>query len=107
MTPTTEAVMTTQTKDRTTRATEQSLEEAANTVRELNERIVESSRKAGEAYLRTYERGLKSFADLHEEVARTSPFEWVGATAKAQADFVRDVAEAYGAAGRELARTTR
>ena len=74
-------------------------------MRDLNERIVDSSRKAGEAYLRTYERSLKSFADLHEEVAKTSPFEWVGATAKAQADFVRDIAEAYGAAGRELART--
>jgi hypothetical protein len=84
--------------------TAQSMEEAAQRVRDLNEQIIESSRRAGEAYLRTYENTLRSIADLHEEVGRTSPFDLVTAMATAQANFVRDIAAAYAAAGRELGR---
>jgi hypothetical protein len=88
-----------------TRAAERTINEATERANDFNSQLVESSRRAGEAYLTTYERGLKSFADLHEQVGRATPFEFVSATTKAQADLVRTVAEAWGAAGRELART--
>jgi hypothetical protein len=87
------------------RAAERTMNEAAERAQEFNNQLIDSSRKAGEAYLQTYERGLKGFADLHEEVGRATPFDWVKETTKVQADFVRTVADAWGAAGRELART--
>ncbi len=89
-----------------TRAAERTINEAAERAQDFNNQLIDSSRKAGEAYLRTYERGLKSFADLHEQVGGATPFDWVTATTKAQADFVRTVADAWGAAGRELARNS-
>ena len=98
--------MSTYTTQDATNAAERTLNDAAERARDINGQLVETSRKAGEAYLTTCERGLKSFADAHEQVGAASPYEWVTAATKAQADFVRTLADAYGAAGRELARTS-
>ena len=78
------------------------LEELAKNVRDLNEQIIEAGRKSGEAYMKTYEQMLKSVADLQEEAGKASPWDWVTAMATAQANFTRDIAEAYAAAGRRL-----
>jgi hypothetical protein len=81
---------------------DQAVEEFTARAKAFNEDVLESSKKAGEAYLNTLERGLKSYADLHEEVGRALPFEWTAPVATAQAAFVRDVTDAYVAAGRKL-----
>ena len=80
----------------------QTVEEVTQRTRELNERIITASRQAGETYLRTYERMLKSIADLQEQAGKSSPIEWVSTVATAQANFTRDVAEACATAGRQL-----
>ena len=87
---------------KTTPTPEQTAEEFASRARAFNDDVVASGRKAGEAYLNTLERGLKSYADLHEEVGRALPFDWTAPVASAQATFVRQVADAYVAAGRQL-----
>jgi hypothetical protein len=81
---------------------DQAVEEFTARAKAFNEDVLESSKKAGEAYLNTVERGFKSYADLHEEVGKALPFEWTTPVATAQAAFVRDVTDAYVAAGRKL-----
>ena len=77
-------------------------EETAERVRELNERIIEASNKGGQVYLDVYERTLKSIADYEERVAGASQVEWVTTIAQAQANFTREIAEAYTSAGRDF-----
>ncbi len=77
------------------------VEVAARRVRSLNERIVKSARRGGEASLAAYENLLTSIADAQEAAGERSA-EWIHATAKAQADFTREVAEASPAAARRV-----
>ena len=78
------------------------LEETAARVRQLNERLIESSKSAGTATLDAYERALKSLVDFGEKVAGASQLEWVSALAQMHAGFVRDVSAAYTKAARDL-----
>jgi hypothetical protein len=77
-------------------------EAAAERIRELNERIIDSSKKAGNAYLDIYEKTLNSIADYQEKTGEKSPVEWVTTIANAQASFTRDLAGAYSSAARSL-----
>jgi hypothetical protein len=81
---------------------DQAVEELTARAKAFNEDLIESSKKAGEAFLTTFERSLKSYADLHEEGGKALPFDWTTPVATAQATFVRDVTDAYVAAGRKL-----
>jgi hypothetical protein len=78
------------------------MEELVEQVRQLNERIIEASRRSGETYLQSYQQLLKTVADVQEEAGKASPWDWVTTMATAQANFTRDIAEAYAAAGRRL-----
>src|SRR5215211_574174 len=78
------------------------MEELVEQVRQLNERIIEASKRSGETYLQSYQQLLKTVADVQEEAGKASPWDWVTTMATAQANFTRDIAEAYAAAGRRL-----
>jgi len=78
------------------------IEATVTRVRELNERLIESSKAAGTTALDAYERALKSLVDFEEKVAGASQLEWVSALAQMHAGFVRDVSSAYTKAAREL-----
>ena len=91
----------TQSKRNTDTANE-NVEAAAERVRELNERIIESSKKAGNVYLDMYEKTLHSIADYQEKVGKQSDVEWIGTITDAQARFTRDVAEAYTSSARSF-----
>ena len=78
------------------------MDDIVEQVRQLNERIIEASRKSGETYLQSYQQLLKTVADVQEEAGKASPWDWVTTMATAQANFTRDIAEAYAAAGRRL-----
>jgi hypothetical protein len=77
-------------------------EAAAERIRDLNERIIESSKKAGNTYLDIYEKTLNSIADYQEKVGERSQVDWVSTIANAQANFTRDLAGAYTSAARTL-----
>jgi hypothetical protein len=81
---------------------EQAYEELTSRAKAFNEDVIESSKKAGTAYLDTVEKSLKSFADLHEEVGKSLPFDWTTPVATAQATFVRQLTDAYVSAGRQV-----
>lgn len=78
------------------------VEEAAERIRALNERLIEGSKAAGNTTLDAYEKALKSLVDFEEKVAGASQLEWVSALAQTHAAFVRDVSAAYTKAAREL-----
>jgi hypothetical protein len=76
-------------------------EAAKERIRELNERILEASRKAGNTYVDAYEKTLNAIADFQERVGEASPVEWVTTMANTQADLLRNFAEAYTDAARK------
>lgn len=81
-------------------------EAAAERIRGLNERILESASTAGEVYLNLYERSLENIAQFQERAAQGTDNEWVTAMATAQANFTRDLASAYSSAARTLLRSS-
>jgi hypothetical protein len=93
--------MATQTKTRNGGPT-QEFEATAERLRDLNERILESSRKAGQSYVDAYEKTLNSIADFEDRIGKASQVEWISTLAHAQADFTRNWAEAYTGAARNV-----
>lgn len=85
-----------------TKTRQPDVEAAAQRIRDLNERIIDSAKKAGGVYLDTYEKSLKSIADFQETVGGSSGVEWVAAVANSQANFTRSMADAYTSAAREV-----
>lgn len=77
------------------------VEAAARRARSLNDRIVRSARRGGESSLAAYENLLRTMADAQEAAGERSA-DWISAVTKAQADFVREVAEASPTAARKL-----
>jgi hypothetical protein len=79
-----------------------SIETAAERVAELNDKAVQNGRKAGLAYLDTYEKAVVQIADGYEKAANATHIEWISTVAATQADFAREVTKAYTSAAREL-----
>ena len=77
-------------------------EDAVSRIREMNERIIASSRQAGIASLDAYEKALENMVQLQEQTAGASQLEWVNALATAHARYVQDVSKAYPDAAREM-----
>jgi hypothetical protein len=80
----------------------ESVDAAAERVRELNERIIESSKKAGNVYLDMYEKTLHSIADYQEKVGKQSDVDWIKTVTDAQANFTRELTDAYTSSARTL-----
>jgi Phasin protein len=71
-------------------------------VQDLNDRVLESARKTGRAYLDTTEKTFNGVADLQERLAGASQVEWVVAVGSAQADLTRELTKVYVSTAREL-----
>ena len=81
-------------------------ESAADRVRDLNERVIESSQKAGTAGLEAYARLLERVAEFQEQAGRRGS-EWISAFGHAQATFTRELAEALPSAARDIGERAR
>jgi hypothetical protein len=77
-------------------------QEASTRIRELNERLIESSKAAGTTTLDAYEKALTTLVDFEEKAAGATQLEWVSALAQTHASFVRDMTNAYTKAAREM-----
>lgn len=84
-----------------TKAAEPGVEAVASRVRELNERIIEAGKLAGRGTLDAYESALKAIANSLERGPGASDIEWVSRIATSQADFIRDVTQAWTKAARK------
>jgi uncharacterized iron-regulated protein len=91
---------TTQSKD--TNPVIESVESAAERVAELNDKAVANGKKAGTAYVNSYEKAVLSFADSYEKAAGATKVEWLAGVATVQADFAREVTKASVGAARDL-----
>ena len=75
---------------------------AAESLRDVNEQILDFGRKTSATVLDAYESTLKSFADYQDKVAETSQVEWISGLAHAQAELTRGVAKVYASTARGL-----
>ena len=75
---------------------------AAESLRDVNEQVLDFGRKTGATILDAYESTLKTFADYQDKVAETSQIEWVSNIAHAQAELTRGVAKVYASTARGL-----
>jgi predicted RNA-binding Zn ribbon-like protein len=78
------------------------VEETAARIRELNERLIESSKAAGLTTLDAYEKALASMLELEQKVAGATQLDWVGALAQTHAKFVNDITAVYTKAAKDL-----
>jgi hypothetical protein len=78
----------------------ESIESAAEHVAEMNAKAVETSRKAGDVYLSSYEKAVVAIADSYERAAGATKIDWVASIATLQADVTRQLAQAYTSAAR-------
>jgi len=79
-----------------------SAEEATKRIQDLNERLIESSKSAGNVTLDGYEKALQSLVDFEQKAASASQLDWISALATTHAKFVADLTSSYTAAARQL-----
>jgi hypothetical protein len=79
-----------------------SVEEATQRIRDLNERMIESSKSAGLVTLDAYEKALQSLVDFEEKVSSATQLDWVSALATTHAKFIADVSTSYTKAARDF-----
>jgi hypothetical protein len=75
---------------------------AAESLRDVNEQILDFGRKTGATILDAYESTLETVADYQDKVAGTSRVEWISGLAHAQAELTRGVAKVYASTARGL-----
>ena len=74
---------------------------AIGRIRDLNDRILDRSKKGGAASLEAYERLLTNIADV-QQAAGDRGGEWVASFGRAQAAFTRELAKSSPAAARRI-----
>ena len=79
-----------------------SVEQTTERIRDLNERLITSSKNAGLVTLDAYEKALQSMVDFEQKVATATQLDWVSALASTHAKFITDVTSSYTTAAREL-----
>jgi hypothetical protein len=79
-----------------------SVEEATQRIRDLNERLVGSTKSAGLVALDAYEKALQGLADFESKVASASQLEWVSALATTHSKFIADLSSSYTKTARDL-----
>jgi hypothetical protein len=90
-----EKFMATQSRDRAASQVDQTI----GRIREINDHIVDSARRGGETSLQAYERLLRRIADAQQAAGERSA-DWVRAFTKAEATFIRELADALPPAAR-------
>ena len=79
-----------------------SVEETTQRMRDLNERLIESSKSAGLVALDAFEKAMHSFEEFELQIASASQLDWVSEAAKTQSKFVSEMTSSYTAAVRDL-----
>jgi hypothetical protein len=77
-------------------------EHVASHLRDLNQRLVESSKIAGLAGLDAYEKAVSGLVAFERSIADVSPLGWVSAIANTHATLVREMTSAYTNGARAL-----
>lgn len=73
-------------------------------IREINEKLLASSKGAGRAAIDAYANALSSLLDFQRQMADASQIDWVAALAAAHARYIKEVSAAYIDAARDSLR---
>jgi len=68
---------------------------AAQRVKELNDRMIELTKKNGLAWLGAYEKVLGNMLQLQQRAIASSQIEWINALATTNANVTREMSAAY------------
>ncbi len=90
---------TTQTKTKTGPPT---FEDAFEQVKKLNEQLLTTARRAGNAYVDSCEKAVERAIEVELEVAESTHQEWLKGLIEAQADLAREITDTYASASRSL-----
>ena len=82
--------------------TQTAVSDATAQAQELNERLIEASKKAAAEYLNLTEKAAQSVVSFQRQVAAQTDVEWVASIIDAQAQFTGDVSKVLVSSGREL-----
>ena len=78
------------------------LGDAGERYRALNEKVLESGKKTGNAVLDGYEKAIASYVDFRQQLADATQLDWVTTVVKAQNEFINEVNAAYISAARDV-----
>ena len=90
------------TQTKTTPPPTEAIENATERVAEFNEKAPENGKKAGAAYLDSYEKAVASSPTATRRPPARPRSSGCSTVAATQADFAREVTKAYTSAAREL-----
>jgi hypothetical protein len=76
------------------------IEDAAQRIRALTERILDAAKQTGGESLDAYEKALESLVDFEQKAAGATQLDWVTAVASAHAQFINQVSGAFVKAAR-------
>jgi hypothetical protein len=79
-----------------------SFESAYEQVKDSSEQFLAVARKAGNAYLDSYEKAVDRAIDLELKLAGMTQQEWVRDLIETQTEFAREVASSYTSTARTL-----
>jgi hypothetical protein len=79
-----------------------SFEAAFEQVKEFNEQLLSTARRAGNLYLDSYEKAVDRAVEFELKVAGTTEQEWLKTLIEAQVDLTRDLSSAYTTTARTL-----
>ncbi len=82
--------------------THNDLNGSAERVTQLNERLVEAGKRAGNLYLDSYEKFVEGATSFQQKLAEQSKNDTVKSVVATQVDLTRELASTYMATAREL-----
>src|SRR3954454_11294428 len=86
----------------TTTKTQTAVHDATAQVQEINERLVDASKKVANEDLNLTEKTAQSIVGVQRQVAEQTDVEWVAAVIEAQAKFTADVTKVVVSSTRDL-----
>jgi len=77
------------------------VEQTVQRLKELSDQAIEAGKQNGRTWLDAYEQMLNSYLKLQKQAAEGTQVEWVNTLANTNAEFVREMSQAYLTAVRE------
>jgi hypothetical protein len=77
------------------------VEQTVQRLKDLSNQAIEAGKQNGRTWLDAYEQLLNSYLKLQQQAAEGSQVEWVNTLANTNADFVREMSQAYLSAVRD------
>jgi len=77
------------------------VEQTVQRLKDLSDQAIEAGKQNGRTWLDAYEQMLNSYLKLQQQAAQGSQVEWVNTLANTNAEFVREMSQAYLSAVRD------